>query len=461
MKKQFFGTIIGIISLTLPSWADETGFIQIKCAPGVQIFLDSDLQGVTNEDMGGLIIQNVKPGQHQIKAIKPGFQPQVSTITVNAGQVVSFEVKDFVPKVKITQKGDKREAEVKLKVGALRIQSLPIECTLSIAALNLNNQAKNKDEWLAEGVPVGKYKIVAEAIGKKLTHEVVVYEDKTAKIFFNFISGDIIDEDAHRRAEEQAAKQRQEQKLKAISAEARKLGIDFPTGWLFVPIKPGTFAMGSPAGEEGRVDDEKDHEVTLTKEFWIGAYEVTQQQYENVMGSNPSEFKGSNRPVDNASWDDAQEFIHKLNERERKAKRLPVKAQYRLPTEAEWEYVCRAGSQTAYCFGNDAGHLKNYAWFNENSGKQTHDVGKKRPNAWGLYDMHGNLCEWCSDWYSSNSYTSKPRVDPKGPTSGSSRVLRGGSWYYNPERCRSATRRGLPPKNRNLNYGFRVVLDLK
>ena len=224
-----------------------------------------------------------------------------------------------------------------------------------------------------------------------------------------------------------------------------------------VPIKPGSFQMGSPANEWGRDDDERQHKVTLTRPYWLGATEVTQSQYEAIMGKNPSHFDGDDCPVEKVSWNDAVEFCRKLTERERRAGRLPEDQVYRLPTEAEWEYACRAGSETAYCFGDNAGQLDAYAWYYINSGHQTHDVGQKKPNAWGLYDMHGNVWEWCSDWYD-DDYPRGAVTDPTGPVKGSYRVYCGGCWGSSARSCRSADRgRWNSPSVTSSGLGFRLA----
>jgi formylglycine-generating enzyme required for sulfatase activity len=189
-------------------------------------------------------------------------------------------------------------------------------------------------------------------------------------------------------------------------------------GMTLVFIQPGTFTMGSPASESGREEDEKQHEVTLTRGFYLQTPPVTQGQWQAVMGDNPSEFKkcGDDCPVETVSWDDVQAFIKKLNA-------MDDDRIYRLPTEAEWEYACRGGSTTVFCFGDSDSALDEYAWFGGNSKESTHPVGQKKPNAWGLYDMHGNVWEWCQDWYA--DYPGKPVRDPVGPGKGSGRVCRG------------------------------------
>jgi formylglycine-generating enzyme required for sulfatase activity len=217
----------------------------------------------------------------------------------------------------------------------------------------------------------------------------------------------------------------------------------------FVLIPAGEFQMGS--NDAQAFDDEKPvHTVRLTKAFYLGKYEVTQAQWEAVMGNNPSSFKGDTAlPVESVSWRDAQEFISRLNTRERGT------AFYRLPTEAEWEYAARAGSTTAYSFGNNASDLGRYAWHSENAGGKTHPVGQLQPNAWGLYDMHGNVWEWVQDWH--GTYSSGTAVDPAGPASGSNRVNRGGGWYYDARDCRSANRYDGAPGFRNGYLGVRLL----
>ena len=237
-----------------------------------------------------------------------------------------------------------------------------------------------------------------------------------------------------------------------------------------VLIPPGMFDMGSPESERGLSHSEGPlHRVRISRAFYMGRYEVTQEQWEKVMGVTLSFFKGPKLPVEWVSWDDCQEFLKKLNA-------LPhpdpfplgegkgVRAQFRLPTEAEWEWACRAGTRTRFCFGDDEARLGEYAWYDANSGKATHPVGEKHPNAWGLYDCHGNIWEWCADaWgsYSANPWPGRFRWtrDPQGPASGPGRVLRGGSWGYNPEGCRSACRDLVDPANRYVSHvGFRVVV---
>jgi formylglycine-generating enzyme required for sulfatase activity len=230
--------------------------------------------------------------------------------------------------------------------------------------------------------------------------------------------------------------------------------------WAWIP--PGAFTMGSPGSEEDRYDDEGPQtQVTITRGFWLGRYEVTQGEYGAVMAGNPSYFGGdTNRPVEQVSWYDATNYCATLTERERAAGRLPAGYVYRLPTEAEWEYACRAGTATRFSYGDDPGYaqLGNYAWYWNNSDRTTHAVGLKFPNPWGLYDTHGNVWEWCLDWY--GTYPGGSVIDPKGPDTGSFRVFRGSCWGDGGRDLRSAERSDnyAEPFGRNPKIGFRAVL---
>jgi formylglycine-generating enzyme required for sulfatase activity len=262
------------------------------------------------------------------------------------------------------------------------------------------------------------------------------------------------------------------------------------SGVQFVWIPAGTFQMGSQAspeaierryGGEARFYgvEHSPHQVTLTRGFWLGCYPVLNGQFEvfvkatayrteaerqgwglgydkkighsnklnGLTWQHPSYTIAPGQPVVMVSWNDAQAYIQWLNGK--------GEGSYRLPTEAEWEYACRAGTTTAFSFGDDASQLGKYAWFADNAGYTTHVAGQKRPNAWGLYDMHGNVWDWCQDWM--GDYPSGAVVDPTGPSSGQDRIMRGGSWHSPAAYCRSANRRIYSPDTRNISLGFRLV----
>ncbi|HYT60529.1 MAG TPA: formylglycine-generating enzyme family protein [Haliangiales bacterium] len=235
-----------------------------------------------------------------------------------------------------------------------------------------------------------------------------------------------------------------------------------PTNMAFIP--PSTFRLGSPTNEIGRAADEGPQTtVTITHGFWLGKYEVTQREYLAVIGSNPSGFPGDlNRPVESVSWLDATNYCAKLTEQDQSAGRIPPGSHYRLPTEAEWEYAARAGTSTRFSYGDDLAFtgLTNYAWYAVNSGNTTHPVGQKTPNPWGLYDMEGNVLEWCLDWY--GPYPGGFETDPQGPASNAIgvKVIRGGAWDGFETDCRSARRgiEGVHPFIHDFILGFRVVL---
>jgi len=231
-------------------------------------------------------------------------------------------------------------------------------------------------------------------------------------------------------------------------------GIEYAFRW----CPAGTFTMGSPEDEPNRTLDETQHTVTLTRGFWMLETQVTQAMWQSVMGTNPSCFKGAKNPVECVNWDDCQSFCGQLSSK------LGLTAS--LPTEAQWEYACRAGTTTAYSFGDslngrEANCDGNYPDGTETEGpylEKTVPVRSYAPNAWGLYDMHGNVLEWCQDRYDKNYYAESPASDPKGPNRGSCRVFRGGDWSSDAEDCRSANRCGDTPDYRDDDLGFRIVL---
>ena len=251
---------------------------------------------------------------------------------------------------------------------------------------------------------------------------------------------------------------------------ARDAAVENSIGMKLVVIPAGSFMMGSPEDERGRNADEQPHRVEITSGFYLGAYEVTQRQYELVMEENPSQFASTggfaervanqetaSHPVDSVSWHEAVRFCERLSQ-------LPAEQaagrSYRLPTEAEWEYACRAGSDTIWHFGIELDRLRNYAWYRDPPWQQrTYPVGQKLPNAFGLYDIYGNVWEWCSDWYAADYYSHSPAANPQGPEQGETKVIRGGSWYSIAASCRNAARESDPPTVVDPDTGFRVVMQ--
>ena len=242
---------------------------------------------------------------------------------------------------------------------------------------------------------------------------------------------------------------------RTVSLDERTIALDLgrKVAMKLVLIPAGKFLMGRPGDEAGRDEDEgPQREVIISKPFYMSLYEVTQDQYEAVMGAKPSKFADAAKPVESVSWEDAIEFCKKLSRRTSQA--------VALPTEAQWEYACRAGSKTRFSSGDDDRQLSTYARYGQSGDAGTTPVGSRKPNAWGLYDMHGNVWEWCADWYA-GSYVNAPAQDPTGPILGQSRVLRGGSWVNTSDGCRCATRNRSAPDVRYNGIGFRVVVNTK
>jgi len=221
-----------------------------------------------------------------------------------------------------------------------------------------------------------------------------------------------------------------------------------------VLLPAGTFTMGGDWDAEQADENElPQHTVTFSKPFYMGVYTVTQSQWEHVLGDNPSAFKGDDHPVETISHEDTGAFLQRLNAMENTRT-------YRLPTEAEWEYAARAGSRSTYAFGPETSRLAEFAWYQVNSSGSSHPVGQLAPNDWGLYDMHGNVHEWCADWYQRDYYASSPERQPKGPRKGVARVLRGGDWGSEAWYCRCAIRSLSSPQRRSPRVGIRVAKDL-
>ncbi len=252
-------------------------------------------------------------------------------------------------------------------------------------------------------------------------------------------------EEAKRRAKEAAAEKKRKEDADRKRLETEEAQKRDPFAGLMVPIKGGAFDMGDTFGTG--ISNEKPVHRVIVNDFHLCKYPVTQAQWKQIMGDNPSSFKGDDLPVENVSWNEVQKFIEKLNEK--------TGQKYRLPTEAEWEFAARGGNQSkgfAYAGSHDFGEV---AWHAGNSGSKTHPVGKKKPNELGLFDMSGNVWEWCLDWYAENYYKNGPEKNPTGPDSGSNRVLRGGSWGDGAGYCRVSRRNRVNPFYRHYNVGFR------
>ena len=267
-----------------------------------------------------------------------------------------------------------------------------------------------------------------------------------------------------KKADSRVSEATQRQKASAAAAGLpleKTIGLGDEVSMKLVYIPAGEFDMGSPLDEAKRDKDEGIHHIKLTKAFYMGRFEVTQLQYRVIMNNNRSKFGGDNLPVENVNWYEAGRFLKKLSDK--------TDLKFRLPTEAEWEYACRAGTTTAFNVGETldsdfANYNAKSAYANGITGtylKRTTDVGSYPPNAFGLYDMHGNVWEWCSDRYDKNYYKKTPPIDPAGPSEGGARVIRGGAWNERAYKCRSADRNHRREKANQPHIGFRAVLEIE
>lgn len=393
-----------------PSREESEATLSVKCnVSGAKVLLDNRNLGTTP-----LSDTEVSPGDHSIRVEKDGYEPYRKRLSLDAGRSITLHV----------TLSEERPAN-----GRLFVETEPEDARVRI--LNIGPRFYQGME-----LEPGRYHVEVSATGYETSKQWVdlgASEDKYIDITLKKV-----------RVAETAAPE----------GEAFTNSI----GMKFVLIPDGTFTMGSPSSEPKRDSDETQHSVTISKAFYMQTTEVTQGQWREIMGNNPSYFKncGDNCPVEQVSWNDAQAFIRKLNQREGVNR-------YRLPTEAEWEYACRAGTDTPFYFGNclstdQANYDGNYPMPGCSKGeyrKRPVRVGSFPPNAWGLYDMHGNVWEWCQDW--KGNYPGGYVTDPTGPSSGSYRVFRGGGWYYGAWACRSADRYYISPGDRRSSLGFRLA----
>ena len=392
---------------------------------GAKVLVDGRYIGTTS-------LSDIKiiSGEHRIRVEKDGYEPYTKRIR--------FE------------KGRTRDLYVVLDPKAPLKGRIYVDTNPKDARVRILNIGPAFDQGMA--LDAGRYHIEVSANGyekQRMWVSLTAGQDKTLDFRLKPIA-----------------------KQQPVASQGQK--ITNSLGMAFVYIAPGTFMMGSPPNEPDQGNDEKQHRVTLTKGFYMQTTEVTQAQWKAVMRNNPSHFKncGDDCPVERVSWNDVQQFIRKLNQRE-------GSDTYRLPTEAEWEYVARAGSTTAFANGGISelkcgfdSNLDAMGWYCGNSGVSysgcynaikwggpkcagTHPVAQKQPNAWGLYDMHGNVWEWCQDW--NGDYSSGSVTDPTGPSGGSARVFRGGSFFHGARYCRSADRFSGKPGVKGNNLGFRLL----
>jgi formylglycine-generating enzyme required for sulfatase activity len=422
------------IFLSTGAFSAENGEIHLNCEPRVWIFLDGAIQGITREENGGIIIKNVSPGKHSIKAQKGGCLPYLAQIELKPGEILKYSITEFEPKVIIREVARKDDAFIGSRTGSIIIKTRPTRCVVTSPELDLKNSLKTKDCLIIENLPEGTYSFSFNALGKIVDQKVTFTAGRKIMLSVNILPGKITIDNVDAFLES---------KNPATYYNSIEMTL--------VRIPAGEFIMGSPESTGFR-DEHPQRKVVITKPFYMGRFEVKQREYQKIMRENPSRFTHKNNPVEGISWGEAVKFCQLLSDREG--------LYYRLPTEAEWEYACRSNTESAYYFGDNGSALDYYGWYNSNSDTQPNPVGLKKSNDWGLFDMHGNVWEWCRDWYDREYYMDRPDPDynPAGHVASEARVLRGGSWFYDASFCRSAVRGEYFPAIRSGNIGFRVVM---
>ena len=387
--------------------------LNVSCStPAVSLYVDK--KSVGSLPWNG----NLKEGMHLLEVRKDGYRSQQKTIQLAQQQKldVAFDALSAIQ-------------------GNLSVNFKPFGSDVYVDGVKVGQSPR-----VFNGVLVGNHNVEIRKSGYATSRQTVtISEGQTASI-----SGSLTSSTSSSTANTLSSSG------SSLSGNALTIPVKNGINIEMVKVEAGSFNMGATPEMENPWEDEKPvHRVTLTNDYYIGKYEVTQALWQAVMGKNPSWFKGNDLPVELVSWNDCQDFISKLNAMTGK--------RFRLPTEAEWEYAARGGKKSRGYQYSGSNTLGDVAWYSDNSGSKTHAVGTKQPNELGIYDMAGNVDEWCQDWYV--SYSSSPQTNPTGAASGSVRVSRGGSWDFSARGCRSSYRRGNTPDFRNGDQGLRLVLS--
>ena len=394
--------------------APNFGYITVKSTPsGADVYVNDEKAGVTPYQM-----KKISVGQHVVEVRMTGYEPFADMVTIKANEVNrQFE--------------DVTLEAVQVATGTIVLESDPSGAVITIDGRQYGQTPKTLTDF-----PVGTYTVHFTKDGYQNLAQNLDLKDGGRETLSVTMS-------------KTTAPQQQVVPTGGAAAVGNKTFTVNGVTFEMIPVEGSTFAMGATQEQGSDVDrDEKPtHSVTLS-DYYIGKYEVTQELWEAVMGSNPSHFKGSNLPVEKVSWDDCQKFIRKLNGL--------TGENFRLPTEAEWEYAARGGSKSGKYKYSGSNIIGDVAWYTDNSGSKTHAVGTKSPNELGIYDMSGNVWEWCQDWY--GKYSSGSQTNPQGPSSASARVIRGGSWHYNARYCSVSFRNSYATVYKNYYLGLRLAL---
>ena len=412
-KSGSFSVSSGDMTPISVSLVSALATISVTCpTPAVSLYVDK--KSVGNAPWSG----SLREGMHLVEAKKNGYRSQRKTIQLSQ-----------------QQKLDVAFGELIAIQGNLSVNYKPFGADVYVDGKKLGQSPR-----VFNGLLVGNHQVEVRKDGYATNKKsVMISEGQTASISGTLSSNTASSSNGYASSS-------------SVSSGSNVISIPVRNGITIemVKVEAGTFMMGATSEMQKPWYDEKPvHQVTLTNDYYMGKYEVTQNLWKAVMGRNPSKFKGDDLPVEKFSWDDCQEFISKLNS-------MPGR-KFRLPTEAEWEYAARGGKKSRGYQYSGSSKMSEVAWYTANSGSKTHPVGKKQANELGLYDMTGNVLEWCQDWY--GSYVSSSQTNPTGAFSGFFRVFRGGSWYGNAGNCRSSCRDSYNPGNRNFDLGLRLVLS--
>jgi hypothetical protein len=398
VKKKRLTYILGIffiLSLPLAAFGGGGGDIQITCEPDVRIWVNDTFKGKTTSTDSGMFIESIRPGSYRIKAVKSGFEPVIQEVHVASGETVEVKIILKTPAMKIENLTTGSGGGDRATIGTIIFRSVPLH-----AEIFLDGRKIGTTDTKASNIETGSHHIKFVYRDQILEERYILHENQTLKLKAHFKKGYII-------------KEHEEVTVNTI-------------GMQFVKIMPDVLITRNAPGKATRI-----------QEFYMQTTEVTQAQWMSIMERNPSKFhkRGADHPVESVSWNDVQEFIRRLNQREQTES-------YRLPTQSEWEYCCRAGKTTKFCFGDatDEETLGQYAWYENNSKNKTHEVGTKKPNVWGLYDMHGNVLEFCQDLYSDMNH-----------------VARGGDYLDRPDYLECSVEEIVTNDRGNSTIGFRLV----
>ncbi|MEA2012093.1 MAG: SUMF1/EgtB/PvdO family nonheme iron enzyme [Verrucomicrobiota bacterium] len=427
------------------------GKLTVKSNPSVTILSkdesDKERELGKTDSKGSLIVDYLKEGNYKLILSKKNYSTDSATVQIDESKsaILKLFLTGLPGKLEISSNKNADVYEKNSKIGTLNNTI----SNLSAGKHKLEIRKKGyRTEKISIEIPPNGFKMLTAPTLEKLTLPPFIKHIITlkAKGYANYIFGLTLP--APNTNYKPLTK-----KLGKIKAPSIGSSWKIPDlGMEFVYVKSGSFQMGS---NNGNSDEKPVHTVNLTNDFWVGKYEVMQAEYKKIMGNNPSSFKGNNNPVEQVSWNEAVYFCKKLTERERKAGRLSSGYVYRLPTEAEWEYAAKGGAKSGGYKYSGSDSIGSVAWYNSNSGSKTHPVGQKKANELGIYDMSGNVWEWCSDWY--GDYPSGSVTNPVSSGAGSYRVLRGGSWRYDARYCRSAYRLWDTPSGTNRGLGFRLL----